>query len=790
MKHDMPNSLCPGQTFAQYRIDSYLGHGAMGVVYKVFDPQRNQYVALKILQMTALGQKHRESFIREVKAIAHLNHKNVVKLYDVGSHPQYYFTMEYVPGRTLAEVIAEENISQNVVGKIFSKLALALYHAHTRNIVHGDIKPRNIIISKNWEPKITDFGLAYKKNAERKESRVQGTPAYLSPEQLKNSKVDKRSDIYALGVTMYRTLTGKLPFDEKNPAALFYQISHSSPAPLRSINTSISPCLQNICLKCLEKCPENRYANGKFLYNDLQSFLYPVWYSHPLLRKCFSAKIAELLLVASVLILAFVYATSKPSVSEVHSIWEFERDKLLRKEYKSRMMYIDQMRLDAHMKNFDRHHEDDSWKNEVIYRWRKQLKIGKNSPPRLLFSFARSILKLKDMFGIANLGSNNIPFAQLCIWGNLQALKANNQELTQKFRVLMAIVRGKKEDDNPLPSHLADTNYYLAMHAVGTQREQYLLRGIACEPLPYLLKELVSFYHAHHLYEKTIHTAEVCLKKYPYDMVVRYYLAINLFYSGNTTKALYHLNIVDKHYYSGHKELLFLQRAQIYMTQSKWKLARQNLQKAQGWINKHHKDKTARATVNSLCKDWLRVLSKIRNNNWNFDLPRKGMEAKFYYSLGKIEKAYALINHVNYASLRFAIYRAMLERQGKKIAKVSPVWRKAYNDVITCAKNSLSPKNNLSIYYEYMYLFLRKCPKNERVIYLKQSANLRQKMQQRLQYHYERYASEAHLAYENGQMAKAVFLWERAIAKAPWCKEHYRKLRDDALAATLNLQKK
>lgn len=781
MKYDMSNSLACGQMFAQYRIESCLGHGAMGVVYKAFDSQKNKYVALKILQTATNDQKRHESFLREVKAIGHLNHKNIVKLYDAGIHPQYYLAMEYVPGRTLAEVVAKENLAHNVIGEIFSKLALALYHAHARNIVHGDIKPRNIIISDNFEPKITDFGLAREKNVEKKHSRVQGTPAYLSPEQLSNNKVDKRSDIYALGVTMYFALTGKLPFDEKSPAALFYQISHSSPTSLRSIDMNISPHLENICLKCLEKSPEDRYANGKFLYKDLHLFLSPPWHSHPLLKKCFSSIAIEWLLVGSAVLLTVALWMVEPQKNTVESSWEFERDKLLYKQYESHLLFAEQMRLDAHMRDLGHKHQE-KWRNEMIYRWSTQLKISKNSDAELLLLFARSIMYLKEMPYLLSLGPKNIPFRQICLWGRDRALKANNATLVGKFTALLAIIGVKTKKNIYTKLHMADVNYYLALQAEGTKREQYLLRGVSCEPLPYILHELAAYYHLHYLHEKAIYTARMCLKQSPYNMVVRYYLAINLFSLDHITEALYHLDFIDKHYHVGRKEHLYFKRAEIYIAQRKWELAYQDIQKARQWIDNHFPGKAVFKKMDERSKAWFLILEKARNNNWDLNLQKKAMEIEVYYSLKKIERAYALVDNIESPSLKLAVYRKMLEHKKWKPQQVKAIWQKAYNEVLTLARGSLNKEQNLTaLYYEYLHLFLGRYQGSDRLIYLKKSENLRKRMEKQLGHHYERYASEAYLCYENNNTAKAIFLWERALEEAPWYKEYYMKLRDYAL---------
>ena len=302
--------LYPGQQFEHYHIDSVVGEGAMGIVYKAYDSKRQLHVALKVLQADFIGEKQHRQFVREVKAIAKLHHRNIVKLFDVGTHPTYYFTMEYVAGKTLEEVIHDKDVTIHAITQIIHKVSLALYHAHVKGIIHGDIKPQNIVIDNNHEPKMMDFGLAKNRKSHHDCTQIlQGTPAYLSPEQLQHKAANKRSDIYSLGVTLYYALTKQLPFVEKNYAALFYQIVNRDPQKPSEINAEISVDLEKICLKCIQRSPQSRYANAKFLARDLQEFIAGKSFLQKLTSKMCSATLlflAELLLVCGLVVLIFL----------------------------------------------------------------------------------------------------------------------------------------------------------------------------------------------------------------------------------------------------------------------------------------------------------------------------------------------------------------------------------------------------------------------------------------------------------------------------------------------------
>ncbi|NUM36870.1 MAG: protein kinase [Candidatus Brocadiae bacterium] len=265
--------------FAHYQILQELGRGGMGIVYKAFDLQLKRIVALKVI----VGNNESNETIRlqrEAAALAQLEHPNIVRILEAGLHPQPYFSMEYIEGENLSSWLKQKKPNHLKILKIFIKLANALSHAHKKGFLHRDIKPSNIMINQEEEPKIMDFGLAKSLDATENKRRtlsktgdILGTPSYMSPEQAEGDKVDPKSDIYSLGATLYEALTEKLPFDGESYLNVLMKIATEEVAPIRKINPSVSPYLEAICMKCLQKKPEKRYADAKQLARDLHNFI-------------------------------------------------------------------------------------------------------------------------------------------------------------------------------------------------------------------------------------------------------------------------------------------------------------------------------------------------------------------------------------------------------------------------------------------------------------------------------------------------------------------------------------
>ncbi len=262
--------------FAHYRIEKELGRGGMGAVYQVYDTKLERTVALKVV--LSEGNLHPiqiKRFLREAKATAQLRHPNIVEVYEVGSEPQNYFTMEHIVGGTLSNAIREKKLKLSLFVKIIQKCCDALHLAHENGIIHRDIKPSNIMLTKENEPKIMDFGLVKITDSDEKLSQtggMMGTPAYMPPEQA-DGNVDHRADVYSLGATLYEVLTGRGPFQGETYLNILRQVYGEEPVSPSLLNPDIPKELEAICLKCLEKKPEKRYSSARSLSKELQNYL-------------------------------------------------------------------------------------------------------------------------------------------------------------------------------------------------------------------------------------------------------------------------------------------------------------------------------------------------------------------------------------------------------------------------------------------------------------------------------------------------------------------------------------
>lgn len=265
------------QKFAQYTIVEKIGAGGMGLVYKAIDNKLDREVALKVLSHApSAHSKEILRFRQEAKAIAKLNHPNIVQLYEIGSEPQPYFAMEYVEGQTLKALSKERKLFPRKTAALIKTIAEAIDEVHKQGVIHRDIKPSNIILDKQKNVKILDFGIAKLVNRNDDISRtgdLLGTLMYMSPEQANNEAIDFRTDVYSLGATLYELLTGKAPFEGDSHVSVYYQILHQDPECPRKVNPNVSVELSAITLKCLEKNPEKRYRYMSELVKDLDNYL-------------------------------------------------------------------------------------------------------------------------------------------------------------------------------------------------------------------------------------------------------------------------------------------------------------------------------------------------------------------------------------------------------------------------------------------------------------------------------------------------------------------------------------
>ncbi len=262
----------------RYRIERLLGEGGFGLVYLAFDEQLQRLVAVKVPHGRLVSRaEDAEVYLSEARAVASLDHANIVPVFDVGSTMQYpcYVVSKYIDGQTLVAKLASERLSCRQAAELVATVAEALHHAHTQGIVHRDVKPGNILVDRDGKPFVVDFGLALREADVGKGPRFVGTPAYMSPEQAwgEGHRVDGRSDIFSLGVVFYVLLVGRLPFQGNSREELLEQITKHDPRPLTQIDDKVPRELDRICLKALAKRASERYATALDMAEDLRFFL-------------------------------------------------------------------------------------------------------------------------------------------------------------------------------------------------------------------------------------------------------------------------------------------------------------------------------------------------------------------------------------------------------------------------------------------------------------------------------------------------------------------------------------
>lgn len=265
-----------------YQILAKIGKGAMGAVYKARQLSLNRIVALKILPpKLALNKSYISRFLREARLAAKLNHENIIYVIDVGeSKGVYYFAMEFVEGKTVAERLKEQGkLSESQAIEMSLQVAKAMDHAFSYGIIHRDIKPANIMITDQDKiVKLCDFGLAKEldlRSSVTTHGTVAGTPFYISPEQIKGENVDTRSDIYSMGATMYHMATGELPFPGNSAPIVMVKQLHERPGPPRTKNPRISRAFDAVIMKCLEKNPARRFQSPSELVEILTTLSDP-----------------------------------------------------------------------------------------------------------------------------------------------------------------------------------------------------------------------------------------------------------------------------------------------------------------------------------------------------------------------------------------------------------------------------------------------------------------------------------------------------------------------------------
>jgi hypothetical protein len=266
--------------FGDYELIREIARGGMGVVFHARQVSLNRPVALKMILAGRLANEiDVKRFYLEAEAAANLDHPAIVRIFEVGQHEgQHYFSMALVEGQSLARRLAQGPLPPREAAALLAKVAEAIEYAHRRGVIHRDLKPGNILLDRHGNPRVTDFGLAKMLESDSGltgSGQVMGTPSYMPPEQARGNRgeVGTAADVYALGATLYALLTGRPPFQAATAVETLQQVLGQEPVPPRRLNAAIPRDLETICMKCLEKSPQKRYASARALAEDLERYL-------------------------------------------------------------------------------------------------------------------------------------------------------------------------------------------------------------------------------------------------------------------------------------------------------------------------------------------------------------------------------------------------------------------------------------------------------------------------------------------------------------------------------------
>ncbi len=309
-----------GIQVGDYQLIEQIGSGGMGVIYKAHQLSLDRMVALKMINR---DQTDRDRFQVEAEAIAALTHSNIVQVYEIGEHAgRMFFSMQLIEGCNLKEYRKQTTVRPEDAAAITKRVAMAVHYAHQRGILHRDLKPANVLMDVDGEPHITDFGLAKQMGRDHDltvSGAIIGTPAYMAPEQAagqaKNLTV--ATDVYGLGAILYALITGQAPFTGESSLEIIRKVVDQPPSSPRIHNSDVGRDLETICLKCLEKAPELRYASAAELADDLELFLSgqpvnarPVPQLERVWRWCLRNPIVSVLMLAVVALLISTTVTA------------------------------------------------------------------------------------------------------------------------------------------------------------------------------------------------------------------------------------------------------------------------------------------------------------------------------------------------------------------------------------------------------------------------------------------------------------------------------------------------
>jgi serine/threonine protein kinase len=273
-EHKLSSQLASGAALDQYTLQSLLGRGINTEIYRAAGPDPKVAVAVKVFHSpTTISTGQKARFRTEAEAVLALKHPNIIRLYGFGSGDRlYYLAMELVEGTSLRDMISAHptGLGRDNTMLIFIQIASAIACAHDQNVLHGNIKPNNVLVDNSQRPVLTDFSLPCLAES------IQGvaassTPAYMAPEQATESATTPQSDIYALGILLYEMVTGDVPFKGETPDQVISKHMHVPPRPPSQLNVALDPRFEHVILKALNKKPADRYASVRDMINDLES---------------------------------------------------------------------------------------------------------------------------------------------------------------------------------------------------------------------------------------------------------------------------------------------------------------------------------------------------------------------------------------------------------------------------------------------------------------------------------------------------------------------------------------
>jgi WD40 repeat protein/tRNA A-37 threonylcarbamoyl transferase component Bud32 len=364
----------PVRVFADYELLGEIDRGGMGVVYRARQRSLNRIVALKMLRSGGLADANdARRFLMEAEAVAQLDHPNIVPIHEVGEHDGCrYFTMKLIEGTSLARRLPGPSADPRAVARVVATVASAIHHAHQRGVLHRDLKPSNILIDTEGRPHVTDFGLAKRVEGDSEltlSGAILGTPSYMAPEQTSERKqaVTTATDVYGLGALLYALLTGRPPFRGDSVVETLEQVRNAQPEPPSGIGRRVDRDLETICLKCLEKVPERRYASALALAEDLERWLSgepimarPAGLFERWWRWCRRHRVlvgAALIGLATIGLLGFA-AWKEVQLRKAHWLDELKSREIQRRDREARRSrYIADIRLAAQLLGTGRHAE-------------------------------------------------------------------------------------------------------------------------------------------------------------------------------------------------------------------------------------------------------------------------------------------------------------------------------------------------------------------------------------------------------------------------------------------------